>query len=173
MMCTGLLEGESPIRVEKRYLGSFSVPFETIYTEGRVEGVFRLDTPAINFGYDHAASGLSARSNERRGMFEGDHEVTTEDPNHAPVEPNAPAPEGTLWDTFMRLLECLSQTHSQMLTKHPDDSLYYSGSHLHRDTQVIMQTSTAPASNLELTFDFLLCNRRSFPTLQQMTRRRT
>lgn len=46
----GLLEGESTVRVEKRYLGSFAVPFETVYTEGRIEGVFRIDTPAINFG---------------------------------------------------------------------------------------------------------------------------
>ena len=52
----GLLDGENPIRVEKRFLGSFSVPFETIYNEGRIEGVFRIDTPTINFGYDHSAS---------------------------------------------------------------------------------------------------------------------
>ena len=71
----GLLEGESPFRVERRYLGSFSVPFETIYTEGRIEGVFRLDTPAINFGYDHAASGVTRREKQQSNMFEGKKRV--------------------------------------------------------------------------------------------------
>jgi hypothetical protein len=164
--------------VEKRYLGSFSIPFETIYTEGRVEGVFRLDTPAINFGYDHAASHLSARSNERRGMFEGDHEVTTEDPNQAAAQANAPAAEATLWDSFMRLLECLSQTHSQMITKHPDDSLYYSGSHLHRDTQVKKNLLVAARSAgnfpfLRLLFPPFSLKRLSSPTLPRTIRRRT
>jgi hypothetical protein len=161
--------------VEKRYLGSFSVPFETIYTEGRVEGVFRLDTPAINFGYDHAASGLSARSNERRGMFEGDHEVTTEDPNKAAAQPDAPAAEATLWDSFMRLLECLSQTHSQMLTKHPDDSLYYSGSHLHRDTQVGQKgcSNLARKWDTHLEIPPFFHHRRSSRTLRRTTRRPT
>lgn len=57
--------------MERRYLGSFSVPFETIYTEGRIEGVFRIDTPAINFGYDHTASGVSKREKQQSHMFEG------------------------------------------------------------------------------------------------------
>lgn len=48
----GFLEGENTYRVEKYYLGSFSVPFNTVYREGRIEGVFRLDTPLINFGYE-------------------------------------------------------------------------------------------------------------------------
>lgn len=39
-------------RKQKYFLGSFSVPFNTVYREGRIEGIFRLDTPLINFGYD-------------------------------------------------------------------------------------------------------------------------
>jgi hypothetical protein len=46
----GFLEGESTARIEKRYLGSCSVPFTTLFHEGRIEGVFRMDTPTINFG---------------------------------------------------------------------------------------------------------------------------
>ncbi len=47
----GFLEGESTSRTERRYLGSFSVPFATLYRESRIEGVFRLDSPIFNFGY--------------------------------------------------------------------------------------------------------------------------
>jgi len=36
---------------EKRYLGCFSIPFSTIYMNGRVEGMFRLNTPPVNLGY--------------------------------------------------------------------------------------------------------------------------
>jgi len=48
----GYLEGESTVRVERRYLGYISVPFLTIYETGRIDGVFRLNTPIFNFGYD-------------------------------------------------------------------------------------------------------------------------
>lgn len=48
----GFLEGEDTTRVEKYYLGSFSIPFATIYREGRIEGLFRVDTPVVNMGYD-------------------------------------------------------------------------------------------------------------------------
>ncbi len=47
----GMMEGEKTIRTERRFLGSFSLPFSTIYQSGKVEGVFRLNTPVFNFGY--------------------------------------------------------------------------------------------------------------------------
>ncbi len=47
----GYLEGERTTRTERRYLGSFTIPFATLYQESRIEGVFRLDTPIFNFGY--------------------------------------------------------------------------------------------------------------------------
>jgi hypothetical protein len=47
----GYFEDESTERVEKRYLGSFSIPFATVFAQGRVDGVFRLDVPAFNMGY--------------------------------------------------------------------------------------------------------------------------
>lgn len=45
------MEGEVTTRREKRYLGSFSIPFATLYQTGRVDGVFRMDTPLLNIGY--------------------------------------------------------------------------------------------------------------------------
>lgn len=47
----GFLEGESTQRTEKRYLGSYSIPFPIVYRETRIEGVFRLNTPLFTFGY--------------------------------------------------------------------------------------------------------------------------
>ena len=34
----GMLEGEASERVERRYMGSFSLPFSTVFKEGRIEG---------------------------------------------------------------------------------------------------------------------------------------
>ena len=34
----GLFEGESSERIEKRFIGSFSIPFSTVFKEGRIEG---------------------------------------------------------------------------------------------------------------------------------------
>ncbi|CAM9315544.1 unnamed protein product [Ectocarpus fasciculatus] len=50
----GYFEDESTERIEKKYLGSFSVPFATVFNQGRVDGVFRLDVPAFNVGYHSA-----------------------------------------------------------------------------------------------------------------------
>jgi len=44
-------------RRERRYLGSFSIPFSTIYMNGRVEGMFRVCTPDVNLGYVHKTKG--------------------------------------------------------------------------------------------------------------------
>eukprot|EP01035_Chromulina_nebulosa_P018024 gene18024-23665_t len=53
---TAHLEGESTTREERRYIGRFTVPFSTLYRTGRVEGIFRADTPVFNFGYNHIRS---------------------------------------------------------------------------------------------------------------------
>lgn len=42
---------------ERRWLGSLSIPFTTIYTNScKVEGFFRLDTPVLNLAYIAPAS---------------------------------------------------------------------------------------------------------------------
>ena len=41
------------IRRERRYLGSVSIPFTTIYNRKQISGLFRLDRPVFNLGYDH------------------------------------------------------------------------------------------------------------------------
>jgi hypothetical protein len=69
----GFLEGESSERIEKRFLGVFQLPFSTLYREQRIEGLFRLQTPLFNFGYDHK----QIKTNQRRAkvgdrMFEQD-----------------------------------------------------------------------------------------------------
>ena len=37
----GYLEGETTIRVDRRYLGYLTVPFSTVLESGRIDGVFR------------------------------------------------------------------------------------------------------------------------------------
>jgi coiled-coil and C2 domain-containing protein 2A len=44
-------------RRERRWLGSFSVPFGSLYENSRVEGVFRVDTPTTLLGYHPAGTG--------------------------------------------------------------------------------------------------------------------
>ena len=67
------MEGENTARTERRFLGSFSLPFNTIYNLGRVEGVFRLDTPLMNFGYASAGPLVSSPSRGDAGaVFETD-----------------------------------------------------------------------------------------------------
>lgn len=44
-------------RREKRYLGRVAIPFSTIYLNGRIEGLFRLETPAVNLGYAYRNRG--------------------------------------------------------------------------------------------------------------------
>ena len=66
----GYMEDESTERVERRYIGTFSIPFATIYREERIEGVFRLNTPVFNFGYDHNLHGFQKSSKGKSKMFE-------------------------------------------------------------------------------------------------------
>jgi hypothetical protein len=69
-MWLGFMEGEQTVRTDRRYLGSFSIPFLTIFREKRIEGVFRVNTPVFNFGYEHKPT---AGSNSRgAGAGRGD-----------------------------------------------------------------------------------------------------
>lgn len=70
---TGLPEDRSSERIERKYIGSFSVPFSTIAKEGRIEGTFRLEAPVFNIGYDtkdsNAGSSAAAARRKPSGLF--------------------------------------------------------------------------------------------------------
>ena len=44
-------DGGEEERRERRFLGSGTVPFNTIESEGKIEGVFGVNTPSFNWGY--------------------------------------------------------------------------------------------------------------------------
>jgi coiled-coil and C2 domain-containing protein 2A len=54
----GYYDDENTVRTEKRYLGNLSIPFSTIYMEGRVEGTFRLNAPDLCLGYQRRAQSV-------------------------------------------------------------------------------------------------------------------
>ena len=86
----GLYEGEDPLRYERRFLGSFVLPFGTLWASagGRVEGVFRLDLPCLNFGYtpppplQTATAGMSMFRDASEGLGAQQGAADVIDPFH-------------------------------------------------------------------------------------------
>jgi hypothetical protein len=54
----GFYDDEVTTRMEKRFLGNLSIPFSTIYMEGKVEGTFRLNAPDLCLGYQRRAQSV-------------------------------------------------------------------------------------------------------------------
>eukprot|EP01137_Pigoraptor_chileana_P026496 Opistho-2@7843 len=49
-------------RLERRWLGSLSLPFSTIYQNGRVDGTFQMESPVVLLGYERARTRQTAAS---------------------------------------------------------------------------------------------------------------
>ncbi|CAM9139827.1 unnamed protein product, partial [Phaeothamnion confervicola] len=45
------------LRTEKHFLGTVSIPFQTVYAAGTVDALLRLETPPVNLGYRQAREG--------------------------------------------------------------------------------------------------------------------
>eukprot|EP01038_Epipyxis_sp_PR26KG_P007416 gene7416-10108_t len=143
----GFLEGESSIRIERRYLGSFSLPISTIYREGRIEGLFRMETPAVNFGYTSETDHFQARQADSSALFidrEGEDnnqsntvQVTCDNCCYYPTDINSCLLLGNIW--FMATANFLTQTQKILLPPTQpsavDESLNYRASYLHPQTK--------------------------------------
>ena len=115
-------------------MGTFSIPFDTIYREGRIEGTFRLTTPTFNFGYDHSHQiyNRNNRRNRENRIFEDDEDE------------NVPIPVNT---GFFGAVTCLFNTATSICGIKPilptnnlrNNNVDTEGNNvfmIHKDTQV-------------------------------------
>lgn len=121
-------------------MGSFALPFSTLYREGRIEGIFRIETPPLNFGYDHKASLSSQRQDRNASMFVSD-EVND------PAGPDALGNRVIQSHRPMNLCSMIFQLFELFDSKEevaPPDRMVYHGSYIHYETQVTSPIYSKP-----------------------------
>lgn len=110
----GFLEGEDTTRREKYYLGSFRIPFTTVYKEGRIEGLFRVDTPLLNIGYERGSMLQELEKELARRPVTGNNSSASQEERQGLLqvqagqdEPPPPVvPVSTFASTFASIFTC-------------------------------------------------------------------
>ncbi|XP_048762965.2 coiled-coil and C2 domain-containing protein 2A-like isoform X2 [Ostrea edulis] len=73
-------------RIEKKWLGGLTIPFSTVYFNGKIEGTFKLNKPPVLLGYTQGPD-------EEEGTTPGSHEENTYISIFMTIEPPLQPPE--------------------------------------------------------------------------------
>ncbi len=122
-------------RLEQKWLGSLSVPFSSLYRNTRVEGTFRLHSPAVLLGYErtgHLGGVLAAaggdegdpRQHSRQDATYVNLYLTVEPPLSVPDPPAERLECAEEGEAVVRLCERWSK---DMANKFPDRKVIFLG----------------------------------------------
>jgi len=74
----GYYEDEITVQNERRFLGNLTIPFSTIYMEGKVEGTFRLNAPDVCLGYQRRSMAVVEPGSEQAYLNDAREEAEGE-----------------------------------------------------------------------------------------------